>query len=132
MYNSVLTDLNQTETSTTGEGASGDDKADSGSGAGFSKDLPTGGRRSAMVYNRFRKSKDLNLYQKDDLAAILGGNDKRPKRILAEQAWEVRSVLPRNPEPPYIISIWVDSHSHKHCLLAHSKRKRMRPRTSLR
>jgi hypothetical protein len=51
---------------------------------------------------------------------------------LAEQAWEVRSVLSHSSEPSYIVLIWVDSHSHKHCLLAHSKRKRMRPRTSLR
>ncbi len=126
MYNSVLTDLNQTDTSTTGEGASGEDKADSGSGAGFSKDLPTGGRRSAMVYNRFRKSKDLNLYQKDDLAAILGGNDKRPKRILAEQAWEVGFVFPLTTNPaPYC-------HSHDDSILLDSKRKRTHPRTNLR
>ena len=37
-----------------------------------------------MVYNRFRKSKDLNMYSTDDLSAILGHADKRPRRLLAE------------------------------------------------
>ena len=42
-----------------------------------------------MVYNRFRKGKDLNLCTKDDLSSILGATDKRPKRVLAEQAYRV-------------------------------------------
>eukprot|EP00042_Codosiga_hollandica_P039566 m.332853 g.332853 ORF g.332853 m.332853 type:complete len:98 (+) comp55642_c0_seq4:362-655(+) len=83
MYNSVLADLN--------EDAKPADETDPSAPAA-EKALPSGGRRSAMVYNRFRKSKDLRLYDKDDLGSILGASDKRPKRILAQQESEVRSI----------------------------------------
>ena len=82
MYNSVLSDLSVGAAVKDGEIAATPGKA-----------LPSGGRRSAMVYNRFRKSKDLNMYSTEDLSCILGGQDKRPKRMQSESNSPVCSVV---------------------------------------
>lgn len=85
-YNSLLADLS-THNTDENETAAGGDKA-----------LPSGGRRSAMVYNRFRKSKDLNMYSKDDLSAILGKDDKRPQRFKDDAEVPVQQIGEARPD----------------------------------
>ena len=42
-------------------------------------------RHAAMFYSRFKRGKDTSNYSSDDLACILGGRDKRPKRLTEEE-----------------------------------------------
>ena len=41
-----------------------------------------------MFYGRFKRSKDTSSYSNDDLACILGGKEKRPKRLKEEEVEE--------------------------------------------
>lgn len=42
-------------------------------------------RRARMLYGRFKRSKDLTLYNEDDLGCVLGKKEKRPAHLRAAE-----------------------------------------------
>lgn len=52
-------------------------------------------RRAAMFYGRFKRSKDTSNYSTEDLSCILGGKERRPKRLLEDDEPPTPSVTVR-------------------------------------